>query len=47
LLFGVGAVDPTTFGGVPFLMVTVALLACAIPASRAMHVQPATVLRNE
>jgi putative ABC transport system permease protein len=47
LLFGVGAVDPTTFGGVPLLMVTVALLACAIPAYRAMHVQPATVLRNE
>ena len=47
LLFGVDAVDPATFSGVPILMVGVALLACAIPAYRAMRVQPATVLRNE
>ena len=32
LLFGVGAADPRTFSGVAVLMVTVALLACAVPA---------------
>jgi putative ABC transport system permease protein len=47
LLFDVGAADPATFTGVTALMVTVALLACAVPAWRATRVQPATVLRNE
>ena len=47
LLFGVGATDPRAFAGVVVLMVTVALLACALPAWRAMRVQPAAVLRNE
>lgn len=47
LLFNVSAADPATFAGVAALMVTVALLACAVPAWRAMRLQPATVLRNE
>ena len=47
LLFGVGATDPATFTAVTALMFTVALLACAVPAWRAMRVQPAVVLRNE
>jgi ABC-type antimicrobial peptide transport system permease subunit len=47
LLFGVGAADPLTFGGVMALMITVALIACSVPAWRAMRVQPAVVLRNE
>jgi predicted permease len=47
LLFGVGAADVTTFSGVGVLMVMVALLACALPAWRAMRVQPAVVLRND
>ena len=47
LLFGVGAADPATFSVVAALMVTVAVLACAIPAVRAMRVQPAAVLRND
>jgi putative ABC transport system permease protein len=47
LLFGVGAADPLTFGGVTTLMIMVALVACAVPAWRAMRVQPAVVLRNE
>jgi putative ABC transport system permease protein len=47
LLFGVGAADPRAFAGVALLMVTVALMACALPAWRAMRVQPAVVLRNE
>ena len=47
LLFGVGATDPRAFAGVTLLMVTVALIACAVPAWRAMCVQPAVVLRND
>jgi predicted permease len=47
LLFGVGAADPRTFAAVGALMLTVALMACAIPAWRAMRVQPAAVLRND
>jgi ABC-type antimicrobial peptide transport system permease subunit len=47
LLFGVGAADPTTFASVMTLMIAVALMACAVPAWRAMRVQPAVVLRNE
>ncbi|MBY0497316.1 MAG: ABC transporter permease [Cyanobacteria bacterium] len=47
LLFGVGAADPLTFAGVTTLMIVVALMACALPAWRAMRLQPAAVLRNE
>jgi putative ABC transport system permease protein len=47
LLFGVGAADPSTFSAVATLMIGVALMACAVPAWRAMRVQPAVVLRNE
>jgi len=47
LLFGVGAADPLTFAAVTTLMIGVALLACAVPAWRAMRLQPAAVLRNE
>jgi ABC-type lipoprotein release transport system permease subunit len=47
LLFNVGAVDLKTFSGVGALMLTVALLACAVPAWRAMRVEPAVVLRND
>ena len=47
LLFGVGAADPVTFMSVAVLMIAVALMACALPAWRAMRVQPAVVLRNE
>jgi len=46
-LFGVGAADPRTFTAVSALMLTVALLTCAVPAWRAMRVQPATILRND
>lgn len=47
LLFGVGAADPGTFTAVGVLMLLVALIACALPAWRAMRVQPAAILRNE
>jgi putative ABC transport system permease protein len=47
LLFGVGAADPVTFAGAGLFLLAVALVACAMPAGRAMRVEPAAVLRNE
>ena len=47
ILYGVSAVDPLTFTMVAFLLGTVALLACWLPAYRAARVDPMIALRNE
>jgi putative ABC transport system permease protein len=47
LLFRVSAGDALTFASVTGALVIVALVACFVPARRAIGVQPATVLRSE
>jgi putative ABC transport system permease protein len=47
LLFGVSATDPVTFGGTAGFLLAVALVACAVPGSRAMRIHPVQALRHE
>jgi predicted permease len=47
LLYGVKADDPLTLLAVSLVLTTAALLACAIPARRAMRTDPMQALRSE
>ncbi|HKP92523.1 MAG TPA: FtsX-like permease family protein, partial [Chthoniobacterales bacterium] len=46
-LFGISALDPTTYMGVALAFAATALFACWIPARRAATVEPVTALRVE
>jgi predicted permease len=47
LLFGVGAGDPMTFAAIALLFLFTALLACYIPARKAIKVDPVIAIRHE
>ncbi len=47
LLYGIGANDPATLAGVAIGLAIVVMLACYLPARRAMQVDPSVALRYE
>jgi putative ABC transport system permease protein len=47
MLFGVSETDPTTLVMAALVLVAVALVACYIPARRALKIDPMTTLKYE
>jgi predicted permease len=46
-LYGISPNDPLTFAGVTLIFIAIALLACYIPARRAIRVDPVITLKTE
>jgi hypothetical protein len=46
LVYGVAPRDPLTFAVVPVVLVALAVVACAVPARRAAHVDPLRAIRD-
>jgi ABC-type antimicrobial peptide transport system permease subunit len=46
-LYGIGALDPVTFIGVPLFLASVAVVAALVPARRASRINPVEALRSE
>ena len=47
LLYGVTAVDPLSFAAALLSLTTVGLLACYLPARRALRIEPVIALRSD
>ncbi len=47
LLYGISALDPLTLGSASFVLIAIALAACALPAHRAARIDPLRALRTE
>jgi putative ABC transport system permease protein len=46
-LFGVSSTDPATYLAATAIVLGIALLSCAVPARRALHISPLAALRTE